>query len=222
MATSDADPEASRAAGAGDGPLEVGLTGSIGAGKSTVARALARRGAVVIDADALARAATEDPAVLERIAAELGDDLVRDGRLDRAATAARVFDDPEAREVLNAIVHPRVAEERETRVREARARRPAPPVIVHDVPLLFEVGLDEDVDLTVAVAAPLATRIARVVERSGLDADEVRRRDASQMPQHEKVARADVVIDNGGDEAALEAQLDRLWRMWVGRDAARS
>lgn len=200
-------------------PLRLGLTGNIGSGKSSVARLLERRGALVIDADRLAREATDDPEVVQGIAARLGRDLVVEGRLDRAATAARVFADPTALAELNAVVHPWVGARRLQLEEEAlRSSRP-PDVIVHDVPLLYETGLDEDVDEVVVVTAPLDTRVARVVARSGLSAAEVRARDAAQMRLEEKAARADHVIDNSGDEAALERQVARLWAELLARRA---
>lgn len=191
--------------------VRVGLTGNIGSGKSSVARLLAERGAAVIDADALAREATEDPHVLQAIARDLGGELVKGGRLDRAATARRVFADPEARRCLNAIVHPwvrRVSDERAAEL--VRAERP-PPVIVFDIPLLFENGLERGMDAVVVVDAPLEARARRVRARNGLEAAEVRSRDAAQMPLTEKVARADFVVDNRGSPQALVPQIDALW-----------
>src|SRR5690554_5440335 len=200
-------------------PLVVGLTGSIGAGKSSVARLLQAHGALVIDADALARQATDDPEVLASIARELGPGLVVYGRLDRQATARRVFDDPAARAALNGIVHPWVGRRR-LELQAAAARTPdPPPVIVHDVPLLFETGLDAAMAATVVVTAPLETRVARVVARSGLPPEEVRARDAAQLPQAEKARRADFVVDNAGDEAALEREVARLWPALLARRA---
>jgi dephospho-CoA kinase len=191
-------------------PPRIGLTGSVGAGKSSVARRLAERGALVIDADALARRATEDPEVLARIAAEVGADLVVDGRLDRAATARRVFDDPDARRRLEAIVHPWVR--RAGAAMEAAAVSTAPPpMIVHDVPLLFETGLDADMDATVVVDAPFAARAARLAARSGMDEAAVRARDDAQLDPAEKARRATFVIDNGGDQEALDAAVAELW-----------
>ncbi len=195
----------------------MGLTGNIGSGKSSVARLLAERGAAVIDADALAREATEDPEVLEAIARDLGSDLVVDGRLDRAATARRVFADEEARGRLNAIVHPwvrRVSDERAAEL--VRGERP-PPVIVFDVPLLYENGLERGMDVVVVVDAPLETRVRRVQARSDLAAAEIRARDAAQMPLPEKAARADFVVDNGGAPEALVPQIDALWSRLLGR-----
>ena len=193
-------------------PVQVGLTGNIGSGKSSVARLLAECGAAVIDADALAREATADPVVLRELVAVFGNEVLEDGALNRAALAARVFDDPEARASLNAIIHPWVAREREARTAALAARVSPPAVIVHDVPLLFEVGLDAEMDKTVVVDAPLELRVARVVARSGLSADEVRARDAAQLPLAEKVRRADFVIDNSGELEGLEPQVERVWR----------
>jgi dephospho-CoA kinase len=201
-------------------PLRVGLTGNIGSGKSTVARLLRERGAAVIDADALARAATEDPDVLARIAASLGEDLVVDGRLDRAATAARVFGDAAALARLNAIVHPWVRARSAERERELSDAVPPPPVIVHDVPLLYENGLDAAMDAVVVVDAPLETRLRRVAERSGVSIDELRARDAAQLPLEEKVARAAFGGGDAGDLRELRVAVKALWAELLGRHQA--
>jgi dephospho-CoA kinase len=192
-------------------PLQVGLTGNIGSGKSTVARLFAERGAAVIDADALARRATEDPVVLREIVALFGQALVIDGKLNRARLAAVVFNDPEARAKLNAVIHPWVRRERDAEVAALEAQTPPPAVILHDVPLLFEVGLDAEMDKTIVVDAPLELRLARAAERSGLTPDELRARDAAQLPLAEKVRRADFVLRNDGDMSALRRQVDDLW-----------
>lgn len=197
----------------------MGLTGNIGGGKSSVARLLAEHGAFIIDADDLARQATSDPAVLNRISAELGAELVKDGELDRQAVAAAVFADPAARSVLNSIIHPWVGLRRLQLQVEALGQAEPPPVVVHDVPLLFEVGLDKSVDVTLVVVAPLAVRTARVMQRSGLSEEQVRQRDAAQMPQDEKAARADFVIDNSAGEAELEEAVARLWPELLARRA---
>lgn len=193
-------------------PLQVGLTGNIGSGKSTVARLFAERGAAVIDADALARAATADPVVLQEVAATFGQDLVTDGELDRARLGAVVFADPEARAKLNAVIHPWVRREREAKVAALSARTPPPAVIVHDVPLLFEVGLDAEMDKTIVVDAPLTLRLARAAARSGLTSDEVRTRDAAQLPLAEKVRRADFVIDNSKTLGDVAREVEAVWR----------
>ncbi len=193
-------------------PLNIGLTGNIGSGKSVVARLFAERGAAVIDADVLARAATEDPAVLRELAATFGETIVKDGKLMRAHLASVVFDNPEARAELNAIIHPWVGREREARTAALAAQTSSPAVIVHDVPLLFEVGLDAEMDKVVVVDAPLELRVARVTSRSGLTKAEVRARDAAQLPLAEKVRRADFVIDNSKSLESSARQVDRVWR----------
>lgn len=192
-------------------PPRIGLTGGVGAGKSSVGRRLAARGALVIDADALARRATDDPRVLAAIADALGADLVVEGRLDRGATARRVFGDAAARRALEAIVHPWVRAAASAAEAAARASDTPPPLVVHDVPLLFETGRDAAMDATVVVTAPLAVRAARLAARSGWDEATVRARDAAQWDPAEKARRATFVIDNAGDAAALDAAVADLW-----------
>ncbi|HEX7023051.1 MAG TPA: dephospho-CoA kinase [Trueperaceae bacterium] len=198
-------------------PRRIGLTGNIGAGKSTAARLLADRGAVLIDADALARQATDDPAVLTRIAMELGDDLVLGGRLDRAATAAKVFADPGARQALNDIVHPWVRQQSAERAAALERQAEPPDVILFDIPLLYENGLEQGLDAVVVVVADPGVRLARVRARSGLTEEAFRARDRAQLPLAEKAARADYVLDNNGSLEALEAQVDALWPKLAGR-----
>ena len=189
--------------------LLVGLTGGIGSGKSTVARMLAGRGAVVLDADVLAREAVEPgTAGFEAVLARFGD-AVRssDGSLDRARLAEIVFADDEARHDLEAIVHPQVR----LRIGEAvAAHADSDAVVVVDSPLLIETGAHESFPVVVVVTAPDDARIARLTARGMGEAD-ARARMAAQMPLEEKAAHADVLLDNGGSEAELEAQVDRLW-----------
>jgi dephospho-CoA kinase len=189
----------------------VGLTGAVGAGKSTVAELLAARGAFVIDADALARRATDDPEVLARLAREVGADLIVDGRLDRAATARRVFADVAARRRLESIVHPWVRAAAAAAEAAARSAAAPPPLVVHDVPLLFEGGLDAAMDATIVVRAPFAIRLERLAVRSNWDSEALRARDAAQLDAEEKARRATFVLDNGGDVAELEAAVAALW-----------
>lgn len=185
----------------------IGLTGSIGAGKSTVATILRARGIPVLDADAVARQVSDDPVVLEEIAAQLGSGLVHARKLDRRAVAELVFRDPSARERLNAIVHPRVRAEmaRLTALLEAAGT----PVVVQDIPLLFEGGLERLFDATILVDAPLELRVRRVVERGDLDETAVRARDSAQMPADAKRRRASVVLENSGGLTELEARVHR-------------
>jgi dephospho-CoA kinase len=187
--------------------LRVGLSGGIGSGKSTVARALARRGAIVIDADAIAREVVEPgqpglAAVAERFGAEV---LDGEGRLDRPKLAALVFDDPAARADLNAIVHPLVAAETARRL----AAAPSDAVVVMDVPLLVEAARS-GYDLVVIVEAPEPVRLERLVAR-GMTPGDARRRMTAQASDAERRRVADVVLDNSGSEEDLEHQVDALW-----------
>jgi dephospho-CoA kinase len=187
--------------------LVVGLSGGIGSGKSTVARALGARGAIVIDSDVVAREVVEPGAPgLDAVVARFGPQVLGpDGRLDRAALARLVFSDEKARLDLNGIVHPLVAAETQRRV----AAAPPGSAVVLDVPLLVEAARG-GYDLVVIVEAPEATRLERLMRR-GMDHDDARRRMAAQATDAERRALADVVIDNSGSPEELESQIDALW-----------
>lgn len=192
--------------------LKVGLTGNIASGKSTVARVWSALGAPLIDADLLARRAVEPgtPALRAVVGRWGAGVLDAEGRLDRGALRALVFADPAARRELEAIVHPEVARlraEEYGRLADAGAR-----VAVADIPLLFEVGLQEEFDLVVLVDAPEAVRRERLVRHRGLTPEEADRMIAAQMPPAEKRSRADRVIENDGSLAELEARAAALWR----------
>jgi dephospho-CoA kinase len=182
--------------------MRVGLTGGIGAGKSAVAQIFAELGAFIIDTDALAREAVapNSDGLLEIV--RIWPQVVRDGMLDRAALADIVFNDPIARERLNAILHPHIR--RLALEREAHAK-PGQP-IVHIVPLLFETGYDALVDKSVLVVAPAEQRIARIVSRDRIDETRVRARMATQISPEEARRRADFVIENDG---SIERLRDR-------------
>jgi dephospho-CoA kinase len=180
--------------------LRVGLTGGIGSGKSEVARILAGLGALVIDADALAREAVAPGSRgLERIAEKWPAAIALDGTLDREALAAIVFHDGGARDELNAIVHPEVR--RLGAEREASAG--AEQIVVHDVPLLFEAGFYRFCDANVLVVAEAETRIGRVVARTGFTPQEVERRMKAQIDPERARELADYTIENDGTIAAL-------------------
>jgi dephospho-CoA kinase len=189
--------------------LTIGLTGGIGAGKSEVARLLTTYGAVLIDADRIAREVVEPgTAGLAEVVARFGPEvLTADGALDRAAMASRVFGDEEARRRLEAVVHPLVAQ----RTQELLASVPADAVVVHDVPLLVEKGYAASYDMVVVVEAPEDLRVARLVEHRGFSPDDARARIAAQASSAERIAAADVVIDNSGTLGDLEAQVAELW-----------
>ena len=178
--------------------LSVGLTGNVAAGKSRVAELWARLGVPVVSADALARDVVEPGTVgLERVRAAFGEGVVDDdGRLDRAALRARVFEDDEARERLESILHPLIQERRQEWLDARRAEGSA--LVVSEVPLLFEVGLDATVDRTVVVHAPEEARLDRMVRQRDLEEREARRIMASQMDAEAKRGRADHVVENAG------------------------
>ena len=185
-------------------PRRLGLTGSIGAGKSTVARLLRERGLTVLDADAEARAVTEQPEVLAELEAAFPG-VVVGGTLDRAGLAARVFGDPAQVARLNAITHPRVRARMQAL--EAQAAAGGAKWVVQDIPLLFEGGLERGMDAVLVVDAPLELRLTRALARGSLTREDILARDARQMSAEEKRKRATAVLDNSGSLADLTAQL---------------
>lgn len=191
--------------------IRVGLTGNIASGKTTVANVWQRLGAPLVDADELARKAVERESTgLRRVAERFGPDVLReDGSLDRAALRAIVFKDDAARAALEEILHPEI--ERLRQVEEERIKRAGGRVVVHVIPLLFEVGLAERCDLVVLVDAPADVRLRRILETRGVDEREARRMIAAQMPAEQKRARADIVIDNDGPPDRLEARAGEVW-----------
>jgi dephospho-CoA kinase len=175
------------------------LTGGIGAGKSEVAKIFEELGAFIVDTDALARqvVAPQSDGLME--IARVWPVVVRGGVLDRGALAEIVFNDPSARQRLNAILHPHIR--RLAMERDAHAE--PEQLVVHVVPLLFETGYDRDVDKSIVVVAPEEQRIARMIERDRIDEARIRARMAAQISPDEARARADFAIENDGD-------LDRL------------
>jgi len=187
--------------------FRVGLTGGIASGKSTVADELARLGALVIDADRLAREVV-DPGTPELAkVAERFPDTVVDGRLDRAKLAAVVFGNPQARRDLERIIHPAV------RKRAAELEQSAPPgsVVVHVIPLLVETGQESDFDLCVVVDVDHETQLSRLLARDGMTRAEAEARIGAQATREQRLAAADVVIDNSGSVTQLREQIDDVW-----------
>lgn len=190
----------------------IALTGGIASGKSTIARRLAERGAVVVDADAIVRDVQRPGSpVLDAIAAEFGPDvLTAAGELDRAGLASRVFGDPDAVTRLNAIVHPAVREESARRFRAAVDADPR-AVVVYDVPLLLEARAEDPWELIVVAHAPAALRRERLISLRGMTEAEADARLAAQVDDARRLAIADVVIDTAGSIDETLAQTDDLW-----------
>lgn len=187
----------------------VGLTGSLGSGKSTLSRLLEERGAAVVDADHLAHEVIERPLLVQELSRALGTGIVRpDGTLDRREIGRRAFATPEGRSALNRIVRQPLEEAIWQAVETARVSG-ATAVIV-DAPLLFEWGIDDRFDALVVVMAAEPIRRDRV-RRRGMSGEEFEARSAGQIDPDQKAAKADFVIDNSGDLAALEAQAQRLF-----------
>jgi len=193
----------------------IGLTGGIASGKSVVAKRLAERGAVVVDADVLAREVVEPGTPgLAAIADHFGPTVIADdGGLDRAALGAVIFSDPAERLALNAITHPAIWKRARELFAAAESENPD-AVVVYDVPLLAEAAADRPIrfDLVVVVNASAETRLERLVELRGLSEEEARRRLSSQASDAERLAMADVVIDSDGALEATLAQADDLYR----------
>jgi dephospho-CoA kinase len=192
--------------------LRVGLTGNIASGKSAVAETWRGLGAHVIDADALARQAVAPGSeALRRIVRRFGAGVLRaDGSLDRAALRAIVFNDADRRDALERILHPEIA-----RLRAAEEEKLAlagAAIVVHEIPLLFETGLDGEFDLVVLVDAPEHVRLRRIVAARGVDEQEAKRMMAAQQPAAPKRARAAIVIDNDGTLEQLRARAAEAWQ----------
>jgi dephospho-CoA kinase len=199
--------------------LLVGLTGGIGSGKSTVARMLEERGAVVFDADLLAREAVEPgtpghAAVIERFGADV---LAPGGALDREALASIVFADPSARRDLEQIVHPEV---RRLFAEGSEAYRDTDRIVVFSAPLLVETGMHTAFEILVVVSATVATQIERLMRQRGMSEAAIRARIDAQAPLEDKAAVADFLVDNGGTIAELENQVERLWHDLSARAVA--
>lgn len=189
--------------------LKVGLTGGIGSGKSEVSRRLAARGAMVIDADRIAREVVEPGTEgLERIVALFGPEILReDGSLDRGRLGSIVFADSEKLASLNAVVHPLVA----ARVAELQSQADEDAIVVYDVPLLVENNLAPMYDVVVVVDAADETRAERLVRLRGMTEADVRARLAAQASCEERLRAADIVVPNEGPLEELEGRVDALW-----------
>jgi dephospho-CoA kinase len=198
--------------------LLVGLTGGLGAGKSTVARLLAEHGAVVVDADELARKALEPgTSGFEQVCDLFGRDILDPGgRIDRRELAARVFADEGKRRALESITHPEVFR---LLAETVEAHRGTDAVVVFDAPLIIETGFHEAVDVLVVVTAPEEAQVERVVRERGMAEGEARARIAAQVGEARRNELADLTIPNDGDLEQLRSRVDELWRELTGRQA---
>ena len=199
------------------GTLTVGLTGNIAAGKSAVSELFRRWGATIIDADRLAREAQQPGSpVFSAIVERFGPGIIGPGGgLDRARLRDLVLGDPEALADLNALVHPEVQRRRLALLEDARRR--GDRIVVSDIPLLFEAGDPAEFDAVVLVDAPAPVRLQRLIARRGLDPTTAARMIQVQMPSARKRSLSDFVIDNDGDEAALERAAAAVWRVLADR-----
>ena len=189
--------------------LRVGLTGGIGAGKSEVSKRLAAQGAVVIDADLIAReVVAPDTEGLAAVIEAFGPDVLGpDGTLDRVRLGDIVFADQQKLATLNSIVHPRVG----GRMRELEEAAGPGSVVVHDVPLIAENGLASAYDLVVVVDVPPRTQLDRLTRLRGMSREQAQGRMAAQASRDQRLAIADIVVDNSGSLAELDRQVGDLW-----------
>lgn len=190
----------------------VGLTGGIGSGKSTISSLLEGKGAIIIDADAIVREVQlPGSEVLAELAAKFGPGvLAGDGSLDRQAVANIVFTDPDALKALNAIVHPAVGKEMNRRMIEQRT---TDHVVILDIPLLTE-NPREGLQGKIVVDVPVEVQVERLVKYRGFDEADARARISRQATREQRLATADFVVDNSGDLADLQPQMDKLW-LWL-------
>ncbi|MEU8249192.1 dephospho-CoA kinase [Nonomuraea sp. NPDC048916] len=197
--------------------LMIGLTGGIGSGKSEVSQRLAARGAVVIDADRIAREVVEPGTPgLARVVEVFGDEVLRpDGSLNREKLGTIVFADPGKLAALNAIVHPLVGE----RVAESQAKAADDAIVVYDVPLLAENGLAPMYDVVIVVDASDEIRLARLAEHRGMAEHDAKARIAAQASREDRLKIAHIVIDNDGSLDALDARVDEVWHDLQSRAA---
>jgi dephospho-CoA kinase len=202
--------------------LNVGLTGGIATGKSTVVRMLVKKGARVIDHDALVHTLQEPGRpVWNRIVEAFGREILdAGGRIDRKKLGVLVFGDEGRRKALEGIVHPAVLEEAQ-RERDRIGRKDERAIVLSDIPLLLEVGMQGLFDLILLVYAPPEVQIARVMKRNNMTRDEAVARLEAQMPIDEKLKRADVVIRNDGTMKELQQRVDEVWEELLVRERAK-
>ena len=203
----------------GENVLILGITGNIASGKSTISKELARRGAVVVDADQLAREVVESgSSALKKIVKLFGTEVLqKDGDLDRDRLGQMVFADIKVRAMLNRIIHPEIAKKSTEQLQQLKQRTDI-PLIVYEAPLLFEVGAETRVDKVLVVEIDPEEQLKRLRARDGSDEVSAQQRIAAQMSQQQKIDRADFVIDNSGTVAETLQQIDLLWPQLVGNN----
>lgn len=191
--------------------LSLGVTGGLGSGKTVVARFFADKGGVHFDADRVAKdilLGSEE--VLRAVTAAFGEDVLgADGKIETAKLAHHTFHDQAKQQELNEIIHPRVVAAALKQMAEAASQ--GAPLFILDAPLLFEAGLEKHLDKTLVVTAAEEVRIQRALDRGGLSEDDIRRRMALQMPEEEKLNKADIIVENNGTLEELTARLDQVY-----------
>ena len=199
--------------------LCVGLTGGIGSGKTTAAKRFAKLGAAVFHADEIARHALDpETDCYSRVAAAFGSSiLLSNGAIDRKKLAQVIFASQEKRNILNAIIHPYVISTLYSLADAALAKQQN-GIAIFDVPLLFESGMDADMDVNIVVFCDEETRIRRIIERDDISRAQAISRMLAQMPEQEKCLRADYLLDNNGSERALQEQVDALYQTLLIKD----
>ncbi len=192
----------------------IGLTGGIGSGKSTVARRFAELGASVYSADAIARQALEPgETCYPRVVESFGETILsQNGRIDRKALANIVFSDEQKRTMLNEIIHPYVIDQLFSRAKTDLSRNGS-AIAIFDIPLLFESGLDAQMDRTITVSCEESERVRRIVKRDQVTPDHALARIHAQMPEEDKRLRADYVLDNNGSIDDLIQRVDALYEL---------
>jgi dephospho-CoA kinase len=194
----------------------VGLIGGIGAGKSTVAKRLTERGALVVDADRTGHEVLLESAVRDKLVQLFGNEILGgDGQIDRTRLGAIVFSADEKRKLLEGVVHPRMAERFRERISFALAD-PNVPLVVLDAAILLEVGWDAICDEILFVDVPRSMRVERLAKNRGWSEEELSRREAAQWPVDQKRAKASVLIDNAGSPEDCRRQVDQIFDRWAG------
>jgi len=190
--------------------VKVGLTGGIASGKTSVANWFAEKGLPVINADQVVHELMALEPVISAVRREFGPEVIRDGRIDRSLLGEKVFGDAKARARLEKIIHPLTARAVEEKC--AALEKEHYPLVILDVPLLFEAGWDKKVDQVWVVYVPPVVQKKRLIQRNGFSSEEAERRISSQMPLEEKTKKADIVIDNSGSWEKTEAILRKIWQ----------